>query len=295
MNWQNLPFDWNHVRAFLATAELGSFSNAAKALKLTQPTLGRQVAALEASLGLALFERHGRSVVLTSEGRSLLKHVEAMGDAAARLSLAASGQNSAIDGRVSLTASDLLSTYILPEIVGQIVEKAPSLEIELVAQNALANIQRREADIAIRHVRPEQPNLIGKLLKHSTARLYAAPAYIETFGKPTNAADLSGHVLVGFDDGDRFVQRLQGMGLGVEKDQFKLTTGNGCVAWALARQGLAMCMMDDQVASLSPEMIPILEDVSEASYPTWLITHEELKSSRRIRLVFDLLADKLSS
>ena len=110
MEWQSVAFDWNQVRAFLVTAEEGSFSAAARALGLTQPTLGRQVAALEDYLGVTLFERLGRSLSLTQSGLELLDHVRAMGDAASRISLTASGQSQRIEGQVCITATDVLET-----------------------------------------------------------------------------------------------------------------------------------------------------------------------------------------
>ncbi|MEO1276348.1 MAG: LysR family transcriptional regulator, partial [Pseudomonadota bacterium] len=107
MNWQRVAFDWNQAKAFLATAETGSLSAAARALGLSQPTLSRQVAALEADLGVALFERIGRSLSLTGPGLELVEHVRAMGEAAGRVSLVAAGRSDAIEGRVSISASDV--------------------------------------------------------------------------------------------------------------------------------------------------------------------------------------------
>ena len=120
MNWQSISFDWNQVRAFLVTAEEGSFSAAARALGLTQPTLGRQVAALEGHLGVTLFERVGRSLSLTQSGLELLDHVREMGDAAGRISLTASGQSQRIEGQVCITATDVVSIYLLPDALKQL-------------------------------------------------------------------------------------------------------------------------------------------------------------------------------
>ena len=142
------------MRAFLATAEAGSLSGAAKALGLTQPTLSRQVSALEDQLSLLLFERVGRGLALTDAGRELLAHVRDMGAAADRLTVSAVGQQSGISGRVSISASDILSHILLPGVVADLRRRAPQLAIEVVATNQLSDLLRREADIAIRHVRP---------------------------------------------------------------------------------------------------------------------------------------------
>ncbi len=141
--------DWNHIRAFLVTAEAGSLSAAARQLCLTQPTLSRQVAALEAELGLLLFERIGRKLALTQAGRQLLEHGRHMADGASALTLTASGQAEAIDGTIRITASDILSSYVLPPILHQLRQIAPQLTIDLVAANDIRDLMRREADIAI--------------------------------------------------------------------------------------------------------------------------------------------------
>ncbi|MEO0502116.1 MAG: LysR family transcriptional regulator, partial [Pseudomonadota bacterium] len=146
-------FDWNRLRAFLATAETGSLSAAARSLGLTQPTLGRQVTALEEELGLALFERAGRAMVLTDAGRELLQDARAMGEAANRIALVAEGRSHALEGQIKVTASDMTSAYILPDMLVRLRSMAPRLRIDLIAANDIRDILHREADIAIRHVR----------------------------------------------------------------------------------------------------------------------------------------------
>jgi len=198
MNWQAVSFDWNQARAFLATAEEGSLSAAARALGQTQPTLGRQVAALEDHLGVTLFERVGRSLSLTQSGLELLDHFRAMGDAASRVSLTASGQSQTIEGHVSITASDVMSAYFLPPILKQLRDVAPGIDVEVIASNDFRDLLRREADIAIRHVRPEQPDLIARLVTEASAQLYASSEYLDRYGRPETASDLSDAVFIGF-------------------------------------------------------------------------------------------------
>ncbi|MEQ8922224.1 MAG: LysR family transcriptional regulator, partial [Roseovarius sp.] len=190
MNWQSIAFDWNQVRAFWATAEEGSFSAAARALGQTQPTLGRQVAGLEEALGVTLFERAGRSLMLTKAGLDLLEHTRAMGAAAERMALTASGAAQEVAGQVRITASDVMCAHMLPPVVARIRQAAPGVEIDLVAANDIRDLQRREADIAIRHVRPEQPDLTARLVQEATVRPYAATVYLEARGRPETAADM---------------------------------------------------------------------------------------------------------
>ena len=154
MNWKAINFDWNQARSFLATAEEGSFSAAARVLEQTQPTVGRQVAALEQALGVTLFERVGKSLNLTTAGAELLAHVSEMADVATRISLTATSQSQAIEGQVRITASDVMSAYQLPPILKQIRLAAPRLEIDVVAANDIRDIQRREADICLLYTSP---------------------------------------------------------------------------------------------------------------------------------------------
>ena len=294
MDWQTVSFDWNQARAFLVTAEKGSFSAAAAALGLTQPTLGRQVAALERKLGVMLFERAGRFLELTSSGLELLEHVQAMGDAAGRISLTASGQSQAIAGKVSITASEFISIYRLPAIVAELRELAPEIEIEIVASDDVRDLMRREADIAIRHVRPEQPDLIARQLRESTAHFYASTSYIEKYGRPESLADVATAIFISPGRPDQFVQRLKEFGLSFEPQNIKIFSENGPVAWEMMKQGLGISIMTKDIADLTPNIECVFPDLPAIPVYTWLTTHRELHTSRRIRLVFDVLAKALS-
>ena len=252
MDWQFVTFDWNQVRAFLVTAEEGSFSAASRALGLTQPTLGRQVAALEDRLGVTLFERLERSLSLTQSGLELLEHVRAMGDAAGRISITASGQSQRIEGQVCITATDVLSMHLLPPALKRLRDMAPGIVVEVVASNEVRDLRRREADIAIRHARPEQPDLIAKLLREISIRLYASTDYLDRLGRPDSPGDLAEAVFIGFDRSGRLLSRLNQMGLPLEKDNFKLITENGAVAWEMVKHGLGIGVMAEDVADQTP-------------------------------------------
>ncbi len=294
MNWPSISFDWNQARAFLATAEEGSLSAAARALGLTQPTLGRQVAALESALDVMLFERVGRSLKLTQSGVELLEHVRAMAEAASRISLTASGQSQTIEGKVRITASDVMSAYTLPPALKQLRALAPLLEIDVIAANDIRDLLRREADIAIRHVRPEQPDLIARLVREDKAHFYAAQSYLDERGMPTVEGGLSDHYFISFGDNDRMLGFLDPLGLGFTTDNFRLGSESGVVAWEMARSGLGIVIMVEEVAAQFPGMERVLGEIEPFVIPVWLTTHRELHTSRRIRLVFDLLADFLS-
>lgn len=284
-------FDWNHIRAFLATAEAGSLSAAARRLDQTQPTLSRQIAALESDLGVMLFERVGRSLQITTAGIELLEHTRTMSAAADSIALAASGQAQSIEGQVRITASDVMSAYILPDMLREIRAQAPKLRIDVIAANDIRDLMRREADIAIRHVRPDQPDLIAKLVQEADGHFYAATAYLNRAGRPKSLSDLSRHEFISFGDTAQMIAYFEPIGLRLTEENFRLGSQNGIVSWEFARQGFGIAPMSEPVGDATPGMERVLPDMEPLRFPIWLTTHRELHTSRRIRLVFDLLAE----
>lgn len=288
-----MSFDWNLARTFLAVADEGSFSAAARALGQTQPTVSRQIAALEDALHATLFERTGRSVALTPFGIELLEHVRAMALGANMMSLAAMGQSQSVEGQVRITASELMSAFVLPPILKELREQAPLLEIDVVADNGVRDLVRREADIAIRHARPEQPNLLTRRVRDDVMRFYASPVYLEAFGQPTKRT-LCAHQIISFVEADRMLAYLQPLGSDLTRANFRYTTSSQYAALEMARAGLGLIIAPDRTAIYCTDLIKVLPDIDAFNIPTWLVAHSELKTSRRIRLVFDHLAETLS-
>ncbi|WP_209598702.1 LysR family transcriptional regulator [Ruegeria sp. HKCCSP351] len=287
-------FDWNHIRAFLATAETGSFSAAARQLRQTQPTLSRQIAALEQDLGVMLFERVGRTLEITQAGLELLDHTRKMGDAANRIALTASGQAQSIEGRVRITASDVMSAYVLPDLLREIRTQAPRLRIDVIASNDIQDLMRREADIAIRHVRPDQPDLIAKLVQEASGHFYATTEYLNRAGRPKSKQDLSRHEFISFGDDNQMIAYLKPLGIHLTNENFRLGSQNGIVAWEYAKQGFGIAPMSQTVGDATPGMERVCPGMEAITFPIWLTTHRELHTSRRIRLVYDLLTKFLS-
>jgi DNA-binding transcriptional LysR family regulator len=232
---RTVKFDWNRARAFLVTAEEGSFSAAARALGMAQPTVGRQVAALEGELGVTLFERVGRSLVLTTAGLDMVEHVRSMGQAATRLSLAAAGQSLSLNGTVAITSSDIIAAQLLPPIIGRIRSAHPGIHLDLVASIHISDLQRREADIAVRGFRPIEPELFARKIRDDGARLYASPAYLDRIGNPSTLADLADAEIFGFERSDSLQKRLAAFGLQLTPANFPVVTDNHLVQWEMAK------------------------------------------------------------
>lgn len=294
MDWQNIAFDWNRARAFWVTAEEGSLSAAARALNMTQPTLGRQVEALEQELGVALFERVGRGLVLTPSGHELLAHVRQMGNAAGRLSLAATGQSKALEGTISITATEITSIYQLPAILEKLRQVHPGVKVKIIASNATIDLKRRAADIAIRNYRPSDPDLIAKKICDMRGYFYATPGYVDQIGRPKKLKDLSKADFIGFEEGPDFANHLISMGIDVTDDNFPIIAGSHAVHWEMVKRGLGIGIVPQDVGDKEPGVERLLPEQTELIYPVWLTTHRELKTSVRVRTVFDFVADALT-
>lgn len=295
MDWRSVKFDWNHARAFLVTAEEGSLSAAARAIGTTQPTLSRQVDALEAQLGLVLFERAGRGLVLTPSGLELLEHVRGMGEAATRVSLSASGQSQAIEGPICITASEFYAAFLLPPIITKLRAAHPGIEVEIIASNAPIDLRRREADIAVRNFATTQPDLIVKKIRDDFAHLYAAETYLHAIGDPLTPQDLERADFLGFANTDVLIKGLNAHGLNLTKRNFPIICDNHLVQWEFVKHGAGIGVITENVGGREPLVRRVLPDMAAIVVPMWLATHRELNTSKRVRTVFDFLAAHLSA
>lgn len=294
MNWKTIDFDWNQVRAFLATIEEGSLSAAARALGLTQPTLGRQVSALEKHLGVTLFERAGRQLIPTPAALEMADHVRDMGQAAARLSLAASGQSQSVEGTVKITATEMYSAFVLPGLVQRLRESHPGIVIEIVATNSLSDLRRREADIAIRNTEPTDPDLIARRLKDQQGGLYATPALIRSHGPFATPQDLAEAPIVGFGTQSTFIDALIEHGVPATMKNLVAVSENHLVHWELTKRGIGLGVNGWDVGDLAPEVERVLDSDVVFQFPVWLVAPRELKTNRRVRLVYDALVRHLT-
>ena len=282
-------FDWNQLRAFLATVESGSLSGAARQLGQTQPTLSRQIATLEQDLGLLLFERVGKRLVHTEAGQSLATQARLMGDAAQRVALAASGQSQAEDGLVRVTCSDM-AAFLLPPALEKLQREAPGIVVEIISSNTIDDLMRREADIAIRHVQPDQPDLIARRCPDGPVTIYGATSLLDRLGRPP---DVSTMPMVGFSQLDIFIAELAKRGVVVTRENFRCFTDSSPIMWDIIRSGMALGVVFKEIADGVPGVEEAFPDMEPILAPMWLVAHRELHGSRRIRRVFDVLTDVL--
>lgn len=282
--------DWTLTRSFLAVAETGSLSRAACELGLSQPTLGRHVAEMEAALGLTLFTRQPKGLTPTEAALDLLPHARAMREAAAGLALADAGRDRALTGTVRVTASRIVAHHLLPPMLASLQGKHPGIEIELVPSDTSENLHFREADIALRMYRPSQENVVTRHLTDLPTALYAAHGQVARQGLPATPADLLAMDFVGFDRSDLILRTMAGLGITRRREDFKLRCDDQLVYWQMVRAGLGVGGMQCLIGDADAAVVRIAPFIHLPPLPVWLTAPEALRQTPRIRAVLDHLA-----
>jgi DNA-binding transcriptional LysR family regulator len=290
-----MPLDWALLQSFAAVGEHGSLSAAARATGTSQPTMSRHVSDLEARLGARLFERTSTGIELTPAGARLMAHAREMSSAAERLSLTAAGQDDRLAGSVRITASDIVATFVLPDILTALRIAEPDIEIELVASDRSENLLRREADIAVRMYRPEQPDVIAKKLGDLPIGMFAARSYIDRRGMPQSNEDILSHDVIGYDRSTLVIDGFARAGLKVDREFFAFRSDDQVVCWQMVVAGYGIGFNQVSIGEADPRVVRIPLAGELGSLPVWLVAHAELKATPRIRRVYDFLADQLAA
>ncbi|MEI9991069.1 MAG: LysR family transcriptional regulator [Rhizomicrobium sp.] len=286
---------WETYRSFLAVMTEGSLSAAARKLSLTQPTLGRHVDQLEADLGLPLFTRSQASLLPTQAARQLLPHAQAMASAAEALVRAASGADAEERGTARLTASVVVGGEVLPAILARFREAHPHITIELVLSDATQDLLRRDADIAVRMVRPTQGALVARKIGRIGFGLFAHRSYLEKHGTPKSLEDMRAHAVIGFDKETPFIQALRKGGLPLTREMFALRTDADLAQLAALRAGFGIGVTQLGIGRRESNLVPLLPDALKFELEIWLAMHKDLRGTKRMRLLFDHLAESLAA
>jgi DNA-binding transcriptional LysR family regulator len=290
-----LKLDWSLIQAFLAVAETGSLSGAAKALGSSQPTLGRQVRAVETALGTELFRRHAKGLALTETGRAMLPAAQAMREAAARMALIAAGDDKGLEGTVRITASVVVSHFLLPPIVARLRQEAPGIRIDLVASDSSENLLFREADIAVRMYHPEQLDMVTRHVCDLPLGVYATSAYLDRVGRPETPEAALALDWVGYDRNELMIRGMQGAGFPVSRDFFALRTDDQAAHWHLVRAGGGLGVLQRAIGEREPLVERVLPDLALPSLPVWLTAHEALRQVPRVARVWEALTTALAA
>jgi DNA-binding transcriptional LysR family regulator len=281
---------WDLYRTFLAVLREGSLSGAARALGLTQPTIGRHIEALEQAIGFQLFTRSPHGLAATEAALELRPYAEALSSTAASLLRAASGQGGAVKGTVRVSASEIVGVEVLPPILAALRERHPELVIELALSNAVEDLLRRHADIAVRMVEPSQEALVVRRLGTITLGLHAHRRYLARQGTPKRLEDLATHSVIGFDRETPAIRSMLKRVPRLDVSRFALRTDSDLAQLAAIRAGFGIGICQVALAERDRDLVRVLPDALELKLGTWLAMHENLRSTPRCRIVFDALA-----
>lgn len=282
------------IQSFSQVATYGSLGAAVKARGGSPATLSRHISALEAELGVTLFDRRGDGLSLTETGISLYALAADLTKAAHRFAAAAAGRDQGIVGTVRIAASKGVAAFLLPRIIGLLATEEPEIDIELVPNDSEANLLMREADIAVRMFQPRQGMLIARKLGELHVSLFASRAYLDRRGMPMAVPDLRDHDLIGGDADDQVLQGLRSLGLKIEREDFRFRCDDRLAAWQLLIAGCGIGAAHLSQGSSLPDIVRLLPDTPTIVLPVWLTSHSELKTNARVRRTYDFIAAKLS-
>jgi DNA-binding transcriptional LysR family regulator len=286
-------FDWALVRSFLAVLEAGSLMGAARALKAQQPTLSRHVAELEAQLGTPLFERTGRGVLPTAAALAIADAARQMHDGAETLSRALLRQRGATSGTVRITTSQVAASYLLPPVLARLQQAEPGVQVELVASNQLTNLLRREADIAVRMVRPAQQSLVVRKLAELPIVAAAHEGYLARAGTPRKPDELRQHRLIGYDRDATIERGFAALGLPLPREAFVLRTDDQLAYGRLIAAGAGIGFVAAYNLRYWPGVVPLLPMLKIPPLQCWLAVHREIRGNALMRRVADFLAQSI--
>jgi len=288
-------FDWNLIRSFLAVLDAGTLSAAARQSGISQPTLGRHIGELEAQTDVVLFERGRAGMIPTGAALRIAEEARRMHDSAAAFSMAAADQETRVEGTIRLTASRVMATFVLPPVLGALRAAEPALAIELVASDSIENLLARDADIAVRMVRPIQNDLIARKINDFVMGAYAHKDYLTRAGVPQTLEDLFHHTLIGYDRTDLIERGMRALTGGYDRDAFQIRTDDQIAYWAIVEAGAGIGFGPRYVARRNPVLRRVLPELAIAPLPVWLASHRELRHSAKVRRVYDFLAETLSA
>src|SRR5215472_6617033 len=286
---------WELYRSFLSVLKEGSLSGAARALGITQPTVGRHVSALEKSFGLALFTRSRAGLLPTEAALALRAYAQEMQSTAAALQRAAASQGEGVRGTVRVSASEVVGAEVLPSIVASLRKTHPRLTVELVSTNRLQDLLLREADIAVRMAPPRQESLLARRVGVVPVGLFAHKSYLADHGTPKSVSELSQHALIGFDEETPYLRTARKAFPLWSRAAFSLRTDSDVGQVALIRAGCGIGVCQVALAQRHPDLVRVLPLKFELKLDTWVVMHENLRTSPRCKVTFDALVKGLAA
>jgi DNA-binding transcriptional LysR family regulator len=285
--------NWQWYRSFLSVLEEGSLSAAARAQGVTQPTMGRHIESLEQALGLTLFTRSHDGFTPTEAAQRLRPYAETLAYTAAALERAAGSDATSVRGTVRITASEIVGVEVLPPILAKLRQAWPALVIELRLSNRIDNLLKREADIAVRMVRPQQEALVAQHVGKIGLGLHARRGYLDAHGVPSTLEQLRQHALIGFDRETELLRQFSEQYPAMSRAAFAFRADSDLAQLAAIRAGYGIGVCQTALAERDPGLVRVLADEFSPGLDTWLAMHEDLRDSPRCAVTFAALVEGL--
>ena len=290
--------DWDKLKVFHAAAQAGSFTHAGEQLGLSQSAVSRQVSALEQELGVSLFHRHARGLILTEQGEVLHRtaHDVFMKLEAARAKLTDSRERPNGDLRVTTTIG--IGVHWLTPRLGEFVELYPDIHLTLITTDEELDLAMREADVALRLRQPTQPDLIQRKLFSVRFHAYASPEYIKRFGTPRTLDELDHHrvLLLGgttvpnFLENRRWLIEVARNGKGARTPTLTINTVLGVLR--ACQRGIGVALLPDYLVEENGGLVQLFGDADSIALDAYFVYPEELKSVARVQVFRDFLVAK---
>ncbi len=290
----NSNMDWNQVRVFLAIARTQSLTAAARELGVSQPTVSRQLQALEEVLSVSLLRRHSRGVALTAEGEALRAHAEAVNTQMAAFARAATGVQAQIQGHVRVSATETVGAILLPEVLTRLRRTHQGLQVSLRLDNLAQDLLAGDVDIAVRMFRPKQRDLVGRKVGVARSGLYASLSYLQEKGTPQSLDDLAHHDVIGFDRNTMFLRAFEAASPHLAPGKLAFRTDSMLAQLAALRQGLGVGVVQEVIAAHDPQLLRVCPAVNLPPLEVWVVTHPDLRSAAHVRMVMQELSSFLS-
>jgi len=286
---KHAPIDWDDVRVALATHRRGSHGGAARLLGVDRTTVGRRIAALEASLGTQLFDRTPTGLTPTEAGLALLARAERAEAEILAAEREIGGADARVSGTVRVTAGDGIVHYVVVPALAELRRAHPGITIELRADTRSLDLSRREADVAIRLARPTEPALVARRFGATRFGLYASHAYLERRGTPRTAADLAGHDLVGFDASLDHLPQVRWLRTTIPAPRWAVRATTTTAQALACADGAGIALLGTFVAPCDQRLVAVLPSLKPPARDAWLVVHEDMKKSARVVAVLEWL------
>lgn len=283
--------DWDQIKMFLQVAESGSLSKAAQQLALSQPTLSRQIQQLEQASGVQLFKRSTRGLDVTEQASELLESAQAMQMAAERFSRQISGMDDELRGDVRISVSEIIGVYYLPQAITDFQLQHPQVNFEVVISNQTSSLSKREADIALRMFRPQQPDLVCRRLPDLEIGFYAHRNYLPQAADTIGLEQLANYRFIGYDSDLSMIKQAREMGYELSRDSFSLRCDSLIMQLALIQARAGFGITHVRLAQTMPELVRLFRQLPLPALEFWCVCHRDVQYSRRIRTAMRFFSD----